>query len=77
MILSVGSLYAAMNLVDRGVLPIGKAWDLVSAAPARACGLLDRGRIACGLRADLVVVPLGKQRPVTTLVEGRSVYSGL
>ena len=68
---------AAMSLVDRAVLPIGKAWDLVSAAPARACGLLDRGRIACGLRADLVVVPLGKQRPVMTLVEGRSVYSGL
>ncbi len=69
-------MHAAMILVDRGVLAIGKAWDLVSAAPARACGLLDRGRIARGLRADLVIVPLGKQRPVTTLVEGRTVYSG-
>jgi alpha-D-ribose 1-methylphosphonate 5-triphosphate diphosphatase len=33
-----------------------RAIDLVSAAPARAAGLADRGAIATGLRADLVQV---------------------
>lgn len=55
------------DYVPAGLLPaalfLGDLWDdlargvaTVSAAPARATGLADRGRIAPGLRADLVRV---------------------
>ena len=46
-----------------GAVHLGEIWDdlargfgCVTAAPARAAGLVDRGRIAPGLRADLVRV---------------------
>ena len=47
---------AAFRLVADGVAPVETAWPLVSEAPARAAGLNDRGVIAVGRRADLVVV---------------------
>jgi alpha-D-ribose 1-methylphosphonate 5-triphosphate diphosphatase len=47
---------AAFRLVADGVAPVEAAWPLVSEAPARAAGLDDRGVIAVGRRADLVVV---------------------
>jgi alpha-D-ribose 1-methylphosphonate 5-triphosphate diphosphatase len=49
---------------------------LVSDAPARAAGLADRGRIAEGLRADLVAVRMAGDQPVVQGVwrEGRQVY---
>jgi alpha-D-ribose 1-methylphosphonate 5-triphosphate diphosphatase len=49
-------LAAAFRLVADGVAPIEQAWPLVSEAPARAAALPDRGVIAEGRRADLVVV---------------------
>lgn len=49
-------LAAAFRLVADGVAPIETAWPLVSENPARAAGLSDRGVIATGRRADLVVV---------------------
>jgi alpha-D-ribose 1-methylphosphonate 5-triphosphate diphosphatase len=49
-------LLAAFRLVADGVLPLAQAWDLVSAGPARATGLLDRGLIAEGRRADILLV---------------------
>src|SRR5262249_47599738 len=49
-------LVAAFRLAEIGVAPIEKAWPLVSALPASAVGLDDRGRIAPGRRADLIVV---------------------
>jgi alpha-D-ribose 1-methylphosphonate 5-triphosphate diphosphatase len=49
-------LAAAFRLVADGVAPIETAWPLVSETPARAVGLRDRGVIAAGRRADLVVV---------------------
>ncbi len=63
-------LAAALALVSRGVLPIEQAWALVAATPARACGLRDRGEIAPGLRADLIVMPEKQKRPVMTIVAG-------
>ncbi len=36
-------LLAAFRLAADGVLPLAEAWDLISAAPARAAGLTDRG----------------------------------
>jgi alpha-D-ribose 1-methylphosphonate 5-triphosphate diphosphatase len=47
-----------------------QAWALVAATPARACGLHDRGEIAVGLRADLIVLPNKQQRPSLTIVAG-------
>ncbi len=42
------------------------ALALVTAAPARMAGLLDRGRIAVGLRADLVAVRLIAGQPIVS-----------
>lgn len=67
-------LHAALTLADRGVLPLEQAWSLVSAAPAEAAGLVDRGRIVQGLRADLVVLCARERRPVATICAGRPVY---
>ncbi|MBR0708342.1 alpha-D-ribose 1-methylphosphonate 5-triphosphate diphosphatase [Bradyrhizobium liaoningense] len=49
-------LLAAFRLAADGVLPLTKAWDLVSAGPARATGLSDRGQLAQGRRADILLV---------------------
>ncbi|MFM7414336.1 MAG: alpha-D-ribose 1-methylphosphonate 5-triphosphate diphosphatase, partial [Alphaproteobacteria bacterium] len=46
-------------------------WALVSANPAEACGLHDRGRLAAGLRGDVVVVDEARRAPVAVFAEGR------
>jgi alpha-D-ribose 1-methylphosphonate 5-triphosphate diphosphatase len=54
-------------------------WRLVSAGPARAMGLTDRGEIAVGQRADLVLVdwPDGHAPAITgTWVAGRAAFRG-
>ncbi len=68
---------AAFALAARGVVPIERAWTLVSETPAAAVGLSDRGRIALGQRADLLVVDApaqGKPRVAATIVAGRVVH---
>lgn len=73
------SLQAAFHLVGRGETTLPHASRLLSANPARAVGLDDRGRIAAGLRADLIRVhaydgasaqqhPLGTPVPVVRSV---------
>jgi alpha-D-ribose 1-methylphosphonate 5-triphosphate diphosphatase len=55
-------------------------WRLVSLNPARAMGLTDRGRIAPGQRADLLLLdwPEGHTpAPLRTWVAGRAGYSAL
>ena len=49
-------LLAAFRLAADKVLPLGKAWDLISAAPAKAAGLSDRGTLTEGQRADILLV---------------------
>lgn len=49
-------LQAPFVAAARDILPFGKAWSLVSANPAAAAGLDDRGELALGKRADLAVV---------------------
>ncbi|WP_299625377.1 alpha-D-ribose 1-methylphosphonate 5-triphosphate diphosphatase [Pelagibius sp.] len=67
-------LHAAEGLVDRGVLSLSAAWDLVSSNPAAAMGLQDRGRIEVGCRADVVVIDCsGPWRLVHTLAGGEVV----
>jgi alpha-D-ribose 1-methylphosphonate 5-triphosphate diphosphatase len=70
-------LLAAFRLADAGVLPLADAWNLISAAPARAAGLADRGVLAEGRRADIILVddelPL-RPRIVAVIAAGRLVH---
>lgn len=49
-------LSAVARLHADGVAPLHALWPLVAANPARALNLHDRGTIAPGLRADLVLI---------------------
>lgn len=62
---------AALILAGRGILDLPHAWALVSANPAAAAGLDDRGSIAPGKRADLIVVDESELRVLATIVRGR------
>jgi alpha-D-ribose 1-methylphosphonate 5-triphosphate diphosphatase len=70
-------LLAAFRLAADGVLPFPRAWNLISAAPAQAAGLSDRGILAPGHRADVVLVddsqPL-RPRAVAVVAAGRLVH---
>ena len=61
---------AAGLRLGRGLLGIDAAWALVSANPARAAGLHDRGRIGVGLRGDLVVIEPASGAVVATIAGG-------
>ena len=70
-------LLAAFRLAHDKILPLAKAWDLISAAPACAAGLDDRGLLAEGRRADILLVddaaPL-RPRIVAVVAAGRLVH---
>jgi alpha-D-ribose 1-methylphosphonate 5-triphosphate diphosphatase len=73
-------LGAMVRLHADRVAPLPVLWSLVSLNPARAMGLTDRGRIAPGQRADLVLLdwPEGHApAPLRTWVAGRGGYSAL
>jgi alpha-D-ribose 1-methylphosphonate 5-triphosphate diphosphatase len=73
-------LGAMVRLHADRVAPLPALWKLVSLTPARAMGLTDRGRIAPGQRADLLLLdwPEGQTpAPLRTWVSGRSGYSAL
>jgi len=65
---------AAFMLADRGVLPLAQAWHLVSAGPAAVLGVSDRGVIATGKRADLLVLDAQTRRVALTMSGGRVSY---
>ena len=67
-------LHAPFILARQGRLPFGEAWDLVSKNAAASVGLTDRGAIAPGRRADLLLVDdRDETLPMVraTIVEGR------
>jgi alpha-D-ribose 1-methylphosphonate 5-triphosphate diphosphatase len=70
-------ILAAFRLAADGILPLADAWDLISAAPARAAGLSDRGTLTPGHRADLILVddevPM-RPRIVAVIADGRLVH---
>ncbi len=68
-------LQAPFILAGRGEMGFADAWALVSANPAQAAGLGDRGTVAPGRRADLVVVSPGPApRIVATMAQGSLVF---
>ena len=64
----------AFALAASGRLGLAAAWRLISAAPAAAAGLRDRGRLAPGLRADLCVIDAASGRVAMTIAAGRIVH---
>lgn len=73
-------LGAMVRLHADHLAPLPALWRLVSANPAAAMRLDDRGRIAPGLRADLVLFdwPEGHfPAPLRTWVAGRGGYAAL
>ncbi|MBC8099440.1 MAG: amidohydrolase family protein, partial [Armatimonadetes bacterium] len=69
-------LQVAFKLAERGVLPLFESAKLVSQYPADALGLHDRGQIAVGRRADLVLVDDDGEHPRVraTLRGGKFIY---
>jgi alpha-D-ribose 1-methylphosphonate 5-triphosphate diphosphatase len=70
-------LLAAFRLAADGVVPLAKAWSLISTAPARAAGLSDRGELAEGRRADVVIIDDAvalRPRIVAVIANGRLVH---
>lgn len=73
-------LAAMVRLHADRVAPLPALWKLVSLNPARAMGLTDRGRIAPGQRADLLLLDWSEGQvpaPLRTWVSGRPGYSAL
>ena len=69
-------LLAPFRLTADRILPLAEAWALVSYAPAIAAGLDDRGSLAAGKRADIVLVDASealRPRVVAVIVRGRIV----
>jgi alpha-D-ribose 1-methylphosphonate 5-triphosphate diphosphatase len=70
-------ILAAFRLVADRALALPQAWNLISAAPAQAAGLTDRGVLAEGRRADLILVddavPL-RPRVVAVIAAGQLVH---
>jgi len=75
------AMLAAVERMDREKRADRLAlWSLISSGPARAMGLTDRGEIATGKRADLVLVdwPEGATPAIQgTWVAGRCAYRGM
>jgi alpha-D-ribose 1-methylphosphonate 5-triphosphate diphosphatase len=70
-------ILAAFRLVSEGVVPLPKAWDLISATPAAAAGLTDRGVLAAGRRADIILVDAAetlRPRIVAVIADGKLVH---
>jgi alpha-D-ribose 1-methylphosphonate 5-triphosphate diphosphatase len=70
-------LLAAFRLLHDGILSLPQAWALISSAPAKAAGLTDRGEIAGGRRADLLLVDDSiamRPRIVAAIAQGKLVH---
>jgi alpha-D-ribose 1-methylphosphonate 5-triphosphate diphosphatase len=63
-------LGAPFAMARRGRMGLAEAWALVSANPAEAAGLADRGALRPGLRGDAVVVDPAVPAVVATFCAG-------
>ncbi|MEM1065393.1 MAG: alpha-D-ribose 1-methylphosphonate 5-triphosphate diphosphatase [Pseudomonadota bacterium] len=62
---------AAFHLTDLGMMPLAKAWAMISERPAALMRLSDRGRLEEGMSADLTVIDAETRQVEMTLVRGR------
>ena len=71
-------LQAPFILAQRRLCTLAQAWALVSSNPAHALGLSDRGVLAQGKRADIVLVAAkeGDARLVATICGGELAWLG-
>jgi alpha-D-ribose 1-methylphosphonate 5-triphosphate diphosphatase len=68
-------LQTPFKVAQQGILSLPQAIRLVTSNPAHAAGLQDRGQIAVGQRADLVLVEPGDEvRVRVTLRGGEAIY---
>lgn len=70
---------AAFRLIADGMCDLPSAWAMVSSNPAEAVGLNDRGRLAVGLRGDVLLVsaPAGRPPSVAShFIGGERVFMG-
>ncbi len=65
---------AALMLARSGLLDMAGAWALVSSGPAEVLGLTDRGTLAPGKRADIVILDAETHRVAATVAGGRISY---
>jgi len=65
---------AALMLARSGLLDLAGAWKLISQGPADVLGLNDRGILAPGKRADLLILEKESHRVSATLSKGRVSY---
>jgi alpha-D-ribose 1-methylphosphonate 5-triphosphate diphosphatase len=69
------SLHAPFEIADKAILPLHEAIKLVTANPAAACKLEDRGKIEVGTLADLALVEAEPHRRVRgSLRQGQPIY---
>jgi alpha-D-ribose 1-methylphosphonate 5-triphosphate diphosphatase len=70
-------LQSAFSLESHGICSLADAWKLISANPAAAAGLPDRGEIASGKRADIIIVDDAPPLPRATsvFVAGKLVHT--
>lgn len=70
-------LLAAARIAGADLADLPLAWALVSEGPARALGLSDRGRLAPGLRGDVLAVAFagGRARVEAAFAAGRLVFA--
>lgn len=69
---------APFRLASAGAVPFAEAWRLVSSNPARLAGFSDRGEIAVGRRADLLLMDDSDPdlpRVIATMVGGQLVHA--
>lgn len=71
-----GMIPTIFRLVDRGALPLERAWRLVSDLPARIARMPDRGVIAPGKRADVTIINAETRRVEATIAGGRLSHAG-
>ena len=62
---------AAFLLADAGIRDLAGAWHLISKGPARILGLMDRGDLVAGQRADFMVIDSETRRVAATIAGGR------
>ena len=70
-------MQAPFRLSENKILDFGSSWKMVSKAPAEAAGLMDRGEIIEGKRADLILIEHvghGELNLKATFVNGSPVY---